>query len=210
MIDGVFPLDVKTLQSVLDETLRLTRLVDTLRELEIIESGELSLSVEGVELSALLKEAVSLFQPAAAAKSIRLGYVAGAELGAAAAGDYLRLGQVVYNLVANAIKYCPAGGAVELRERGGGTGAAGFSVDDSGPGIEPGERERIFERFYRTDKSRSSGSGGRGLGLSIAAEIVKAHGGSIFVGQSALGGASFAVTLPRYQGPGAGAAKGGA
>jgi signal transduction histidine kinase len=77
-------------------------------------------------------------------------------------------------------------------------GVVAFGVDDSGPGIAPEERERVFERFYRVDKSRAAKTGGRGLGLAIASEIVKAHGGSIAIGDSSLGGASFTVTLPRY------------
>jgi len=72
----------------------------------------------------------------------------------------------------------------------------GLSVEDSGPGIPEGERERVFERFYRLDKSRSSDEGGRGLGLAIVGEIVKAHGGSVSLGASALGGAAFTVLLP--------------
>jgi signal transduction histidine kinase len=73
----------------------------------------------------------------------------------------------------------------------------GFSIEDSGPGIAESERERVFERFYRVDKSRSADSGGRGLGLAIAKEIVKAHGGAIVAGSSPLGGALLTVTLPR-------------
>ncbi|MFH2114012.1 MAG: sensor histidine kinase, partial [Spirochaetota bacterium] len=71
-----------------------------------------------------------------------------------------------------------------------------ITIEDDGPGIPPDERERIFERFYRLDTSRSVGSGGRGLGLSIAREIAKAHGGHITVDASNLGGAAFTVWLP--------------
>ena len=98
----------------------------------------------------------------------------------------------------NAIKYTPAGGIVRVRECPGSGGAVAFSVEDSGPGIAPQERERVFERFYRVDKSRAAKTGGRGLGLAIASEIVKAHGGSIAIGDADLGGASFTVTLPRF------------
>ena len=198
MIDGVFPLDVRTLESVHEETVRLSRLIDTLRELEIIESGELDLSIEGVDLGETIRKAMPLFASAAKAKSIDLAAESAGREPPIAAGDVLRLGQVVYNLVSNAIKYTPAGGKVRVREVDAPRDFVAFSVEDSGPGIAPGERVRVFERFYRVDKSRSSGSGGRGLGLAIAAEIVKAHGGMVAVADSPLGGAAFVVTLPRF------------
>ncbi len=198
MIDGVFPRDDQTLRSVYEETKRLSRLIDTLRELEIIESGELELSSEGVDLREAFRKATLLFAPASAAKSIDLSLECTAAPPPVASGDYVRLGEVVYNLIANAIKYTPEGGTVLVSEHAGTADFVKFSVEDSGPGIEPEERARVFERFYRIDKSRSADTGGRGLGLAIASEIVKAHGGSISVGDSRLGGASFIVTLPRF------------
>ena len=87
-----------------------------------------------------------------------------------------------------------------MREESGTADFVSFSVEDSGPGIEQAERARIFGRFYRIDKSRSTESGGRGLGLAIASEIVKAHGGTITVSDSVLGGARFTVKIPRFGG----------
>jgi signal transduction histidine kinase len=198
MMDGILPLDAQSLESVHEETVRLARLIDTLRELEIIESGELELSIEGVDLVEANRKAVLLFTAAASAKSIALSHKVATDLPAVARGDYLRLGEVIYNLVANAIKYTPTDGKVCVRNITGPEGTVRFSVDDSGPGIALEERERIFGRFYRLDKSRATDTGGRGLGLAIASEIVKAHGGSITIESSDLGGASFIVTLPRY------------
>ena len=198
LIDGIFPLDIGTLKSVHEETLRLSRLIDTLRELESIDSGELRLSPDGVDLREMATRAISLFAPSAAQKSIALALET-VEGGAPIAnGDYLRLGEVVYNLLSNAIKYTPPGGHVRVREEPTSGGQVRFTVDDSGPGIEASERARVFERFYRIDKSRATDTGGRGLGLSIVSEIVKAHGGTVTVGASDLGGASFAVSLPRF------------
>jgi len=199
MIDGIFPCDTATLKSVHEETLRLSRLIDTLRELEIIESGELRLDMGGVDIRETIRKAIALFSSSARAKGIALSSENLSALSPLARGDYLRIGEVVYNLIANAIKYAPEGGTVRVREEAGFEGSVAFSVDDSGPGIPADERGRVFERFYRVDKSRSSDSGGRGLGLAIAAEIVKAHGGSISVGHSDLGGASFTVSLPSAQ-----------
>jgi len=199
MIDGIFPLDVATLESVHEETLRLARLIDTLRELEIIESGELELSIEGVDLGETIRKAVASFSSAAVAKSVSLSHESGSSR-PVARGDYLRLGEVVYNLLSNAIKYCPEGGTVIVRELARADGFVSFGVDDSGPGIAPEDRARVFDRFFRIDKSRATDTGGRGLGLAIASEIVKAHGGFISIGDSELGGSSFVVVLPRFEG----------
>jgi signal transduction histidine kinase len=111
--------------------------------------------------------------------------------------DPLRFGEVLYNLLTNAVKHSPEGGTVRLRvSRRKADGAVLIAVDDQGPGVMEWERTRIFERFYRSDPSRARDSGGRGLGLAIASEIVKAHGGGIEVTGSDLGGASFALSLP--------------
>ena len=196
MIDGIFPCNVDTLESVHEETLRLSRLIDTLRELEIIQSGELEVSMESVDIAETIRKAVTLFSASARAKHIALSFENLSPEPPVARGDYLRLGEVVYNLIANAIQYTPEGGAVRVRCETLTSGPISIRVDDSGKGIPVDERSRVFERFYRIDKSRSTGSGGRGLGLAIVAEIVKAHGGNISVGISDLGGASFSVTLP--------------
>jgi len=199
MIDGVFPMNAETLKGVHEETLRLSRLIDTLRELEIIESGELSFSREGIDLRETIGRAITLFTVASSQKAIELHFVPESGTPSVAEGDYIRIGEVIYNLISNAIKYTPPDGKILVREESGTAGFVGFSVEDSGPGIEQAERAHIFERFYRIDKSRSTESGGRGLGLAIASEIVKAHGGVITVGDSFLGGARFSVTLPRFR-----------
>ena len=199
MIDGVFPLDVATLESMHEETVRLSRLIDTLRELEIIESGELVLELEEVDPLELANKAMSLFSSQAAGKGIRLSVVEAGPARVRLVADRLRLGEVVYNLVSNAIKYSPPGSLVRVGVSAAQDAKRDFvriAVEDSGPGIPLEERGRIFERFYRIDRSRAQDSGGRGLGLAIASEIVKAHGGNIEVGESVLGGAAFVVTLP--------------
>jgi signal transduction histidine kinase len=197
MIDGVYPLDAATLTSVHEETLRLSRLIDTLRELEVIESGELKLDKASVNLREMTEKALALFLPSAGEKSISLVLERCETVPYEVPGDRFRLDEVLYNVLSNAIKYTPNGGTVVIRELNDDERRVGFSVGDSGPGIAIAERSRVFERFYRTDKSRSSESGGRGLGLAIACEIVKAHHGSIDIGASAFGGAEFTILLPR-------------
>lgn len=197
MIDGVYPLDVSTLKSVHEETIRLSRLIDTLRELEVIESGELKLERDTVNLHEMTSKAMTLFAPSAAQKSISLVLKKCDTRAYEVWGDQFRLDEVLYNILSNAMKYTPGGGTIRIEELNEDEKNVGFSVGDSGPGIAVSERSRVFERFYRIDKSRSTESGGRGLGLAIASEIVKAHGGSIEIGASDLGGALFTVSLPR-------------
>jgi signal transduction histidine kinase len=195
MIDGVFSMDLNTIRSVYDETMRLSRLIEMLRELELIDSGELKLSLDDIDVLPVLEKAASLFRTQAGEKDIRIEVQARGPAALAVRVDALRLDEVLYNLIENAIKYSPRGGKVDLSARREGASVL-ISVDDSGPGIPVSERARVFERFYRTDKSRAQDSGGRGLGLSIAYEIVKAHGGSIHIEDSPLGGTSCVVTLP--------------
>jgi len=204
MIDGIFPADRANLESLHEETLRLSRLIDMLRELEAIDEGELVLDIGVVEPLEIAKKAASLFAHAAREKGLTITAMGEPVTGARA--DALRLGEILHNLVANAVKYTPAGGRVEIAVRGigsptsspqgSGDGAFVIEVADSGPGIPPEERDRVFERFYRMDRSRSRDSGGRGLGLSISLEIARAHGASIEIGESRLGGALFRLTMP--------------
>lgn len=193
MIDGILPCDIATLNSVHEETLRLSRLIDTLRELEIIESGALIL--EDVDIAETIRRAILMFDNAAREKSITLDFSVLNSDHAVSRGDSLRLGEVIYNLLSNAIKYTPQGGSVAVQCGSENASLVWFSVRDTGPGIPEAERERIFERFYRIDKSRATDSGGRGLGLAIASEIIKAHGGTIAVSSSASGGACVTVRL---------------
>jgi two-component system OmpR family sensor kinase/two-component system sensor histidine kinase BaeS len=201
MMDGIYPMNAASLASVHEETLRLARLIESLRELELIESGELVLDPEDLDLREEAAKAIALFSAAAGSRSQAL-VLEGGEGGACTVrADRLRLGELLYNLLSNALKHAPEGGTVLLRlpQGPGDLGArdlVSFSVEDSGPGIPEHERERVFERFYRLDPSRSTDSGGRGLGLSIAREIAKAHGGSIWATSSDLGGASLVVSLP--------------
>ncbi|WP_320129445.1 ATP-binding protein [uncultured Sphaerochaeta sp.] len=196
MLDGILPIDKENLRSVLEEVNRLSRLIDTLRELELIDAGELSLSKNDVDLAHLVTKSISLFAPLAAEKSQTMTFEQNNIVSSTIFGDFLRLREVLDNLVSNAIKYTPKGGQIRIREEKAPKGFVRFSIDDSGPGIDEPERAHVFERFYRTDKSRSTDSGGRGLGLAISLEIIKAHGGSITVGASDLGGAKFTVDLP--------------
>ena len=115
-----------------------------------------------------------------------------------AIADSFWLSEALYNLLSNAIKYTPERGTIRVRAYELNATTARLQVDDSGPGIPLTERTHIFERFYRIDKSRSTRSGGRGLGLAITAQIIAAHDGTIRVETSKLGGASFIIELPIF------------
>ncbi|TXT45172.1 MAG: two-component system OmpR family sensor histidine kinase BaeS [Spirochaetes bacterium] len=196
MLDGVYPLDMATLKSVHEETLRLSRLIDMLRELEIIQSGKLRLQLEKIDAAEVLGKAAAMFGPAAREKKISL-VVAPIDPPCHVAADPTRLNEVIYNLVSNALNHTPAEGAVLLSARRDPRRPAStlLQVEDSGSGIPEPERALVFERFYRIEKSRSAREGGRGLGLAIAKEITAAHGGVLELGDSSLGGACFSVSL---------------
>ncbi len=118
-------------------------------------------------------------------------------------GDEMRLRQVIANLMTNALRYTPPGSPLEIAvgnsQDQSAKNYAEIQVRDHGPGIDGEDRQRVFERFYRTDSSRTRETGGTGLGLSIVAGIVEQHEGSIEVLETAGGGATFAIKIPRHQ-----------
>ena len=120
-------------------------------------------------------------------------------------GDESRMHQVVANLLTNAMRYTPAGTPLEIavgvREDVPGYPLSVIEVRDHGPGIHGEDRERVFERFYRTDTSRSRETGGTGLGLSIVAAILEQHDGSVHIEETPGGGATFVISLPFYPAP---------
>ena len=120
-------------------------------------------------------------------------------------GDESRMRQVVANLLTNAMRYTPDGSPLEIavgvREEVPGFPLSVLEVRDHGPGIHGEDRERVFERFYRTDASRSRETGGTGLGLSIVAAIIEQHEGRIHIEETDGGGATFVISLPFYPPP---------
>lgn len=172
---------------------RMREMIDDLTDLAQIESGSIELDRQRVALPSLLREAAEDLAGAARAKGVEVR-IEGDE-SAAVSGDRRRLAQVARNLLDNAIKFSPAGGRVDLdafREED----LPGFSVSDQGPGVPRAERDRIFQRFYQVDRSRSKARPGSGLGLAIVKHIVHLHGGSIEVADAPGGGARFVVRFP--------------
>jgi heavy metal sensor kinase len=184
--------------SILEEADRLTLLVDTLLSLSRADAGEVPLHREDVELLALAREVAAHLGVLAEEKEQALG-VEGSEPVLVEA-DRLVLRQALVNVVDNAIKYGPKGSRIRVVVTGdAATGRVG--VIDEGPGIPSAHRERIFERFYRVDKGRSSEQGGAGLGLSLAHWAVTAHGGRIDVESKEGEGSTFRLSLPRGKPP---------
>jgi len=180
--------------SMLEEVDRLSGLVDRLLTLSRAESGQAKLSVEVVDLRDLAEEVVGHLGVLAEEKRQTITVdVAGAPRGL---GDRLVLRQSLINLVDNAIKYTPVGGAIHLRVSDTPSGPA-IDVRDTGPGIAPDVRTRIFDRYDRGGNLRSDGIGGPGLGLAIAKWAVEVNGGLLSLESTAGTGSTFRMTLAR-------------
>lgn len=184
----------KFLGIIYEETERLNRLIRDLLDLSMMESKRTRMNQHLIDLGQLVQDAGDFLKDYAEKKKISLSFHLNENL-PDVNGDEDRLEQVLINLMDNAIKYTPPGGNIQIScEQE--DGFLKVSVKDTGPGIPEGERERVFERFYRVETDRSTSTGGRGLGLSIAKHIVEAHGGAIWV-ESALGkGSTFCFTIP--------------
>jgi two-component system, OmpR family, phosphate regulon sensor histidine kinase PhoR len=172
---------------------RLERLVHDLSELNRIESGELQLFVQEVDLNDLLRDLAKDFADRAASRQVSLVVNAGGPVEVFV--DPQRVQQIVGNLIDNAIKFSPRGGQVTLRAFGADERIV-IEVSDQGEGIPEGERRRIFNRFYRVDRSRSQEVPGTGLGLAITKHLTALQGGSIEVDSEPGRGSTFRVTLP--------------
>ena len=193
MRDGL-KADPATLDSMREEVVLLTRLIEDLQELALAESGQMALHLEGCDISDLARRSVTALQPQADARGVSLRVDAPDV--AEVEGDPERLGQVLRNLLANAINYTPSGGRVGVAVATGYDGVH-LSVEDTGVGIPKDELPHVFDRFYRVDKSRSRTTGGVGLGLTIARRLVEAHGGTITARSQPGQGTTFSVVLPR-------------
>lgn len=158
-------------------------------------TGQLSLEVRLLSLKTVLAEAVSQASSAATAKDVRLDVVSGSGP-MVVRGDANRLRQAVWHLLANAIKFTPRGGCVDVTLET--NGHACLTVRDSGPGIDPTFLPRVFERFTQADSSPTRASGGLGVGLSLVRELVERHGGDITVSNNEGGGARFTIQLPLH------------
>ena len=178
---------------VLRQSARMRELIDDLMDLAQIESGAVDLSPEAVPLRQLLAEVATDLSAAASARGVDV-VVAGDEA-LMVQGDRRRLGQIARNLLDNAIKFSPEGATVEVQVERAAAGPS-FCVTDRGAGIPRSERDKIFQRFYQIDRSRSKTRPGTGLGLAIVKHLVHLHGATVEVeGEPGLG-STFRVQFP--------------
>lgn len=196
VMDGVVELNENRVKVLYDQIMRMNRLVDDLAELARFESRNLVLNKTPFDLAVLIKDVMLHFQNEFAKEGKSLSFE-GSRLWVAADKD--KLSQVLVNLLSNALKFTRRGDSVSivLQES---KQDAKISIKDTGPGISESDLPYIFERFYRSDKSRSRKTGGTGIGLTIVKSIILAHGGSIKVYSQQDEGAEFVITLPKENG----------
>lgn len=195
--DGVRPFDSTTIQLLHEQALRLTRISEDLAAVTEAESGELQLELRTTTPADLVRSALAAGSARAAAGGVHLEGGAPEELPTLRV-DPLRMGQVLDNLVSNAIRHTPAGGRVTVAAGRTSAGGVRLTVTDTGDGLAAEHLPHVFERFYRVDTARDRGHGGSGIGLAISLALAHAHGGTITAASAGRGeGSVFTVVLPR-------------
>lgn len=193
ILEGIFEATPDRLLVARSETERLIGLVERLREIADLEDDTVELTYDDVDLSAIARDALTLFE----ADAMTRGQTLTSDLRPTLpmTGDAHRLRQVLVNLLSNAVKYTPDGGRISVETRMEG-GSALLQVFNTGAGISPEDLPFLFDRFYRADVSRHRETGGSGIGLTIVKLIVDAHRGHIEVKSDKVTGTTFTVTLP--------------
>lgn len=193
LADGVRVADERMSLSLKEEIDQLTNLIDDLQTLAMSDAGALNVHKKSFDLSELVLQCVDSFRNRLDARGISVDVQVGDEVILTA--DHARLRQLILNLLENSARYTEEGGRVRIiltRTRE----SVHMVLEDSGPGLEPEQMQRLFERFYRVENSRSRSGGGSGLGLSICRNIAEAHGGTILAEASRLGGLKILISLP--------------
>lgn len=188
--DGIYSADAEHLAPIHEQIGILEQLIDDMRTVALAEAGALTLKLAPTDLGAAIDHAVAAFQAQATAKGVVMAADYPPTLPRALA-DEQRVGQVLTNLLSNALRYAPTGGHVDVSARSTEDGVVEVSVRDDGPGIDPELLSRVFDRFAREPKSSGSG-----LGLAICRDLVEAQHGRIWVTAEQGGGATITFTLP--------------
>ena len=198
LMDGVLPAGDETYRQIHKEAERMQRLVADLQELSRVEAEGFAVQVHPFSLARLEEPLRKMVGRQFEEKNVALEFQIPASLPAVMA-DEDRLSQILLNLLNNALQYTMPGGRVRFSASHS-DGQAYIFVSDNGVGIAPEHLPRIFDRFYRVDKSRSREAGGSGIGLTIAKRLVEAHRGSILAKSEGLGkGSTFSFTLPIFR-----------
>ncbi|BEL05898.1 HAMP domain-containing sensor histidine kinase [Actinoplanes sichuanensis] len=196
--DGLATVDGPVLTLLQEQTAQLQHIVDDLRDLAAADAGTFRMHPEATFVNDVAAQVVDAHRPNAA--TARVGLATEFDDDPELLVDPVRVRQLIGNLLSNAIRHTPPGGTVTVRTS---TGDDRFvlAVADTGVGIDPGDLPKIFERFWRTDQSRTRHTGGSGLGLSIARQIADAHGGEITVSSEVGVGTTVTVSLPASHAP---------
>jgi two-component system OmpR family sensor kinase/two-component system sensor histidine kinase BaeS len=194
VLDGIYPADEAHVAPVLAETYVLERLVDDLRTLTLAESRQLHFDLRPLALEDLAADAATVFEAEAADRGVSLCVQAEPGLPPVVA-DPQRTSQVIGNLVANALRFAPENGRIQIDVRRALPRGVELAVTDNGPGVPEPDLPRIFDRFWRAERSRSRATGGAGLGLAIARQLIEAQGGTITAANTPAGGLRVAFTL---------------
>jgi signal transduction histidine kinase len=190
MLDGVYPVEAAQLARILEETTVMARLLDDLQTLSTAEAGALRLHRETVGAGVLVEDAVGAFAARARARDVSLSTSVAEGLPDLDV-DPMRIGEVLTNLLSNALRHTPRGGSITVEAVSEEPDVVAFTVRDTGEGIPAADLPHVFERFVQADDS-----GGSGLGLTIARSLVLAHGGSITAESEPGRGTAFRFTLP--------------
>jgi len=194
ILDDVYELDKVEVARLYDQTRQLSRLVEDLHDLALLEAKEFSLNIDEFDLKNMIHEVAAIYQPIFDDQGIKLDLDLPGE--SVVRGDCARLTQCLNNLLNNALRHSPEGGTVKIRLENRADGTV-ISVKDTGTGITDEHLSYVFDRFYRVDSDRNRRSGGSGLGLAITQALVQAHGGKIQVISDGLNmGSEFRIELP--------------
>ena len=195
--DGVVTVDTDTVAVLRTQTARLSRLAEDVAAVSRAEEHQLDLRLEPVDVEELVRAALSAFGDRYDAQGVALSAHSDGTLPTVRV-DRERIGQVLGNLLDNALRHTPSGGHVRLTARASGPAdVVELTVADDGDGIPEEHLPHVFERFYRVDRARDRAHGGSGIGLAIAKALVEAHGGAITVASAGAGeGTTFTIALP--------------
>ena len=195
ILDDVYDLDKVEVARLYDQTRQLSRLVDDLHDLTLLEANQFSLNLTELNMIDLLQGVTEIYRPIYMDQGVQLKLDTPEKI-PLVQGDQARLTQCVNNLLNNALRHTDKGGEVKV-ELSEGPGQIEIKVSDNGTGIEEEHIPHVFNRFYRVDVNRSRNTGGTGLGLAITQALVTAHGGDISVASGGLSqGSRFTIQLP--------------
>jgi signal transduction histidine kinase len=192
--DGVLKPTRENFEIIREEAFRLEHLVDDLRILSLADAGELSINLQEVSPQKLLKDVQATYHHIARQRDVKIKVDVASDIPMLNI-DPVRMTQVLTNILDNALHHTPEGGQVNLSAQKV-QGGVELAIQDSGPGIEGNDVNRIFERFYRTDSARHRDEGGSGLGLAIAKSIVQAHNGQIWAESAPGQGLKIVIRFP--------------